>query len=89
MTNSPQLANNYDLPNVRGVVVSGIYRRGPAAKSDIVQGDVITSINDTPIHSDDELKAVEKKLKIGETVNLQLRRGEQTGKGKLVVGEAP
>ena len=30
-----------------------------------------------------------KKLKIGETVNLQLRRGEQTGKGKLMVGEAP
>ncbi len=89
LTNSPQLANNYDLPNVRGVVVSGIYRRGPAAKSDIIQGDVITSINDTPIHSDDELKAVEKKLKIGETVNLQLRRGEQTGKGKLMVGEAP
>ena len=89
VTNTPQLASNYDLPNVNGVVVSGIYRLGPAANSDLSRGDIITSINEKPVHSDMELKALEKKLKIGETVTLQLRRGDQNGKGKLVVGEAP
>ena len=89
VTNSPQLAAYYDLPNVKGVVVSGISRTSASATSELQQGDIITEINGHKVISDEEFKGIEKKLKIGERVSLTIRRGDKSGKGNLTVGEAP
>ncbi len=88
-TNTPQLAAEYGLPNVKGVVVSGISRANPSATSKLQQGDVITEINGNKVTSDGEFKSIEKKLRIGERVSLTIRRGDKSGKGNLTVGEAP
>ena len=89
ITNTNQLASAYDLPNVAGVVVARIARGGPGAGAGLERGDVITRINDQPVRSDDDFKSIEKKLKIGQTVAITLRRGDQAGKGSIVVGDAP
>jgi S1-C subfamily serine protease len=89
ITNTSQLANAYDLPNVAGVVVARIARGGPGAGAGLQRGDVITRVNDQPVRSDDDFKSIEKKLKIGESVAITLRRGDQAGKGNITVGDAP
>ncbi len=88
-TNNAAFANNYALPNVPGVVAIRPARNGPSANAGIRPGDVLTQIGGKPVHSEEEFKAIEKKLTIGQKAEVELRRGEESGKGTLTVGEAP
>lgn len=89
VTNTAQFASYYDLPNIAGVVVARISRGGPSGSAGIQRADIITSINDQPVRSEEDFKAVEKKLKIGQKVTVTIRRGDESGKGVITVGEAP
>jgi serine protease Do len=89
VTNTQQLIAYYDLPNVSGVVVARIVPEGPAAGAGLKRGDVITKINGEPVTKEEDIKNIEKRLKIGQQVQFELRRGDQSGKGTLTVGEAP
>lgn len=89
ITNTSQFAAAYDLPNVAGAVVARIARNGPAAGSGLQRGDVITGVNNAPVKSEEDFKGIEKKLRIGQTVAVTIRRGDQTGKGTIIVGDAP
>lgn len=61
-----------------GVVVMGILRDGPAAKSDLQLGDVITAVGDHPVTTAQELKNEIRSKPIGKPVELQVVRGKQT-----------
>jgi serine protease Do len=89
VTNNSQFASYYDLPNVAGVVVARIARGGPGAGAGLQRGDVITKIDNAPVRSEEDFKAIEKRLKIGQIVAITLRRGDQAGKGSITVGDAP
>ena len=89
VTNTSQFATYYDLPNVAGVVVARIARGGPGDGAGLQRGDVITRINDEAVKSEEDLKAIEKKLRIGQSAAITLRRGDQAGKGTITVGDAP
>ena len=89
VTNTTALSSYYALPNVEGVVAARIPRTGPAANAGLQQGDVITKINAQAVRSEEEYKKIEKKLKIGDKVTVELQRGDQGGKGVIRVGEAP
>ncbi len=51
-------ASSPDYGNVRGVVIMGVQEDSNAWQSDLRQGDIITSVNQQPISSVDELKAL-------------------------------
>jgi serine protease Do len=89
VTNTSQFAAYYDLPNVAGVVVARIAPGGPGAGAGLQRGDVITRINNQTVKSEADFKSIEKKLRLGETVSITLRRGDQAGKGTITVGDAP
>jgi serine protease Do len=89
VTNTSQFANYYDLPNVAGVVVARIARGGPGAGAGLQRGDVVTKIDNAPVKSEEDFKAIEKRLKIGQIVAITLRRGDQAGKGSITVGDSP
>jgi serine protease Do len=89
MTNSSAFANYYNLPNIAGVVAVRLSRTGPSAEAGIRGGDIITRIDGKPLRSEEEFKAIERKLTIGQKVNVELMRGDQSGKATLTVGEAP
>ncbi len=89
VTNSSQFANYYDLPNVAGVVVARIAPNGPGGGAGLQRGDVITRIDNEPARSEEDFKGIEKRLRIGQSVNITLRRGDQAGKGTIIVGDAP
>lgn len=57
-----------------GVVVMAIVRRGPASKSDLELGDVVTAVEDRPVVTAQDLKNEIRSKPIGKTVQLQVVR---------------
>jgi serine protease Do len=87
--NSPFLIQRYGVANVEGAVVRGLHRGSPAAESGVEVGDVVTTINGQRIRSEDEGEKVERQLKIGQKVEIEVMRGDTRAKGSIIVGEAP
>lgn len=57
-----------------GVVITGIRQDGPAAKSDLKLGDVITSVDGKPVSNGQQLKNEIRSKKVGNSVNLEVVR---------------
>lgn len=89
VTNTRQLAARYGLPNVEGVVVTNLYRQGPAAEAGVERGDILTKIDGRPVRTEEEFRAIEKKLVIGQKVPVEVERPSAHGKGTVTVGEMP
>jgi len=100
----PQLVDHFDLGVDKGAWVQEVNPGSPAARSGIKGGsgdeafqvsryarggDVITKVGDTPITSSDDLGAVVSRLKPGETVPVEVRRGGDTRELKVKLGERP
>lgn len=71
--NSPIL-----LPEVDGVLVVQVLANTPAAKAGLRWGDVITAVDSTPVTSADQLQRVVDGSRVGQVLQIKLRRGEQT-----------
>ncbi|WP_338405761.1 HhoA/HhoB/HtrA family serine endopeptidase [Candidatus Synechococcus calcipolaris] len=71
--NSPIL-----LPEVDGVLVVQVLANTPAAKAGLRWGDVITAVDGTPITSADQLQRLVDGSRVGQLLQIKLRRGEQT-----------
>lgn len=88
VTLTPQLAkeNNSDpnspiaVPEISGVLVIGIMPNTPAAQSGLRRGDVIVEIDDQPVTNATVLQNVVESSQVGQTLQLVVRRGEQTQK---------
>jgi serine protease Do len=87
--NTAGLASRYDLPNIAGVVVKGIYRNSPVLDAGLQMGDVITKINNNPVQSEDQYTAAEQKLHIGDIAALEVHRSDKFANVKVTVGEKP
>ena len=46
---TPQLAESFKLVTTEGVLISGVLRNGPADNAGLLPGDVVISINNTPV----------------------------------------
>jgi S1-C subfamily serine protease len=92
----PEINRALGLP--KGVALVRIQRGGPAAKaglkafsrgdSGIVQGDVITAINDEPIETADDMLNALEKLNPGDTATLTLWRAGATRKVSVTLAES-
>jgi len=88
VTLTPQLAkeNNSDpnspitVPEVSGVLVTSILPNTPAAQSGLRRGDVIVEIDGQPVTNATILQNVVESSQLGQTLQLLVRRGEQTQK---------
>ena len=89
VTVTRQVASYYKLSVDRGVLVTNVVPRSPAQKSGVTPGDVIFSINDTPIASIKDLKTEIDKRRVGDGVSLNLMRGPKRGKIDLVIEGSP
>ncbi len=92
----PEINRALGLP--KGVALVRIQRNGPAAKAGlkafsrgdggIVQGDVITAINDEPIETADDMLNALEKLNPGDTATLTLWRAGATRKVSVTLAES-
>jgi Do/DeqQ family serine protease len=71
---TPELAQAFDLNVTSGVVVSQVMKGSPAEKSGIKSGDVITAINDEPVHTSAELRNAIGLLRAGAKISIDLLR---------------
>jgi serine protease Do len=67
-------AEIYGLPEVRGVLISGVTPDGPATAAGIRPGDVVLSLNGQPIRDDTHLLTSLAERRPGERVNVGIRR---------------
>jgi serine protease Do len=67
-----------------GVVVERILPGGPASKSDLEQGDIITAVDGRQVGTPQQLREEIRGRKVGQAVTLDVYRLDPTGHGKLV-----
>jgi len=85
-TLTPELArqNNDDpnssvlLPEITGALVIGIVPNSPAASAGLRRGDVITQIDGQAIRTADQLQRTVEGSRIGQSLRVTIRRGENT-----------
>lgn len=85
-TLTPDIAkrNNEDpnaaviLPEVEGVLVIRVMPNTPAAEAGIRRGDVISAIDGLPVTRAEDLQTRVDRAKVGQSLRVQVRRGNQT-----------
>jgi S1-C subfamily serine protease len=94
-TLTPQLAqeNNRNpnsplaLPEINGVLVVQVLPDTPAAKAGIRWGDVIVEVDSQPVTTAGQLQNIVEEARVGQVLQLQVKRGNQTQKVVLRTAE--
>lgn len=81
------LARSLGLTDVRGALVNGVSAAGPAARAGLEQGDVILSLNGSPVDSGNSLRNAVARLKPGTTVTLSVQRDGRARDVQVKLGE--
>jgi len=105
ITLSPELAQALDLPAEKGILVAQVYPRSPAARAGLqggqrrvrvgntilaVGGDILTAADGKSVESMDRLVAyLDDEKGVGQVVELTLRRGKETVRLSVTLGELP
>ena len=66
------------LPEINGVLVVRVVPNTPAATAGIRRGDVITQINEQPVTTSDQLQRIVENSRLGQVLQVKVRRGDQT-----------
>lgn len=89
-TLTPELAPQFNLkPDVKGALISQVTPGGPAEKSGLKMGDVVTGIDGKPVKSADDLTMDVISRSPGSTVNLELMRDGKPEKLSVTLGQRP
>ncbi len=88
VTNTHEIAAANGIPDVEGVIAAQFARDGAGVNGGLQRGDVIVRINGKPVRNQEEYKNIEKSLKIGQSISVDVLRQDQKMTGKLTVGEA-
>jgi membrane-associated protease RseP (regulator of RpoE activity) len=73
----------------KGVLVTEVLPKTPAAKAGIRKGDVITRLDDQAISSPEDLQRAVRKTSAGKEVTLSVERGDQKLQLKATLEETP
>lgn len=84
---TPQLASAYDPPVDRGVLVTRLDRGGPGGRAGLRAGDIIVALAGQPVKTLGELRSAIMRHKIGETVELTVRRKQSVVTLKVTLAE--
>jgi len=88
-TVTPDIADSLGLKQATGALVSEPQKDSPAATAGIASGDVITSLNDAPVHDPRELARKIGTMPPGTTVKLGLVHDGQSKTVSLTLGTLP
>jgi serine protease Do len=88
-TVTPDIADSMGLKETTGALVSEPQKDGPAAKAGIQSGDIITSVNDVPVHDPRDLARKIGTMAPGSSVKLGVTHQGQTKTLTLTLGTLP
>ncbi|HEY2977198.1 MAG TPA: Do family serine endopeptidase [Burkholderiaceae bacterium] len=84
-----EYAESFKLPIKDGVLIAGVLQDGPAGKSGLKPGDVVTAVGERPVANTTQLLNAVAALKPGSEATLGVQRGAQALHVKLTVGQRP
>jgi serine protease Do len=75
---TPEIAEGLGLSTTQGALVADVTKGGPAAKSGLVNGDLVTGFDGRAVNDDRALPRIVADTPIGKTVNIEvLRKGKK------------
>ncbi len=86
---SEDLSQSFNYESTDGALVGQIEPKGPAAKANLRQGDIITAINGEKIRNVNQLRNMVASIEPGTSISIDLYREGQKEQLKLRVGELP
>jgi S1-C subfamily serine protease len=89
LTLSPEMAESYEIPYEKGVVVVRVRGGSPAQKGGVSAGDVILEVDNQPLKSWEDLQHVIQDRKVGDKLELSIGRDRDHGKVAVILAEAP
>ncbi len=84
-----ETAVRFGLPYVGGLLVGKVYPGSPAAAAGLRRGDTISSVNGRRMDKVAEFLDYLNSLKVGETVEINYRRADQTGEFRVKLAAMP
>ncbi len=88
LTLSPEIANAYDVPADKGVLIVKVGRGSPAQRGGINAGDVVLEAEGREVKSWEDLQHVIREKKVGENLELRIRRDSEQGNVNVRLQEA-
>ena len=84
-----EYVESFKLPIKDGVLIAGVLQDGPAGKSGLKPGDVVTTVGERSVANTAQLLNAVAALKPGSEATLGVQRGAQALHVKLTVGQRP
>ncbi len=84
-----ELAEQFDLPNTKGVLISSVEAGSPAAKAEIKVGQVVLKVNGRAVDDPAALRSVIGTTAPGSRVEIELWANGKSETRTLTIGEAP
>ncbi len=86
---SPDIAAVYGLVNARGALVTQVVAGSAADRAGIKVGDIITSINGTPVRTPTDVRNAIGLLRVGNPADLDLLRNGKPERVRAIIAAAP
>ncbi len=86
---TPELAQSFKLNQVKGALVAGVLRGGPADRAGLHAGDILLAIEGKPIYDTGSMLNVIAALTPNETATIKVARAEKTLNLTVTVGKRP
>jgi serine protease Do len=84
-----QIAQYYNLPADRGILVTRVFENSPAFDAGIAPGDMIVEADHKGLKDMTELSKELRTKKVGDHMSVTVRRGRQTGDIDMKLAESP
>jgi S1-C subfamily serine protease len=88
LTLNRDIAESYNIPHEKGVLVVRVGKGTPAHRSGMSAGDVILEVDKKPLKAWEDLQHVVQEKKVGESLELFVGRDQEQGKMSIVLEEA-
>jgi serine protease Do len=86
---TPEIAQRFNLSLTRGALVAGILEGSPADRAGLKDGDVITKVDGVQVSGSGDVRRQIRGKNPGDTLSVQLRRGDQSQTFNVRLEEAP
>ncbi len=86
---TPEIAEQFNLPEAKGVLVGDVIEDSPAEEAGIKRGDIIARVNDEEVNSPEELQDKIRDIDIGKKVNIEIMRDGKVINFIVKIGEMP
>lgn len=74
---------------MKGAIIAGVLRNGPADKAGMKPGDVLLAVDGKPVTDPRSMLNLVAGLTPGETAKLRVRRGDETLELAVAIGKRP